>query len=484
MMSKRTFQAITDKFERLDQVQAALRTGGLESSQLIIAVDYTKSNEWTGKESFQGRCLHDLSSGGLNPYEHVMSIMARTLAAFDDDGLISAIGFGDTNTQDHSVFSFLPGNEPARGIEALQHRYRELTPQTKLSGPTSFAPAIYEAMKITAASGGQFHILILIADGQVTRPSDMPRGHLSRQEEATVKAIVAASNLPLSIVMVGVGDGPWDVMKEFDDQLPTRKWDNFQFVNFTSILSRYRHDPSKLEARFAVDALMEIPEQFKIIQKMGLLGRKVSLQTNVRCLEPPMLHPPPQPAGGAGPSPGYPLGPSPSFNHASSFNRAYPGVGAQASAPSSYPVPPPYPSWPTNPGGPPQGGLPPGASYGIAVTDPAQANTGMPYGSGFGGMAGAPAGPPQSRSPSTCVVTVNGEELRVDNLFICPITQDIMKDPVMAADGFTYDRESIAMWLQSHETSPMTNAKFDHKNLTPNHALRSSILEFLQQNKR
>ncbi|RLN08949.1 hypothetical protein C2845_PM11G30920 [Panicum miliaceum] len=68
--------------------------------------------------------------------------------------------------------------------------------------------------------------------------------------------------------------------------------------------------------------------------------------------------------------------------------------------------------------------------------------------------------------------------------FVCPISQEVMNDPHVAADGFTYEGEEIRGWLDSgHDTSPMTNLKLSHSVLTPNRALRSAILEWRQQQK-
>ncbi|CAI0474862.1 unnamed protein product [Linum tenue] len=72
------------------------------------------------------------------------------------------------------------------------------------------------------------------------------------------------------------------------------------------------------------------------------------------------------------------------------------------------------------------------------------------------------------------------EERPVPSFFLCPILQEIMHDPHIAADGFTYESEAIREWLRNgHETSPMTNLKLSHLNLTPNHALRLAIHEWL-----
>ncbi|MED6133653.1 hypothetical protein PIB30_030173 [Stylosanthes scabra] len=72
------------------------------------------------------------------------------------------------------------------------------------------------------------------------------------------------------------------------------------------------------------------------------------------------------------------------------------------------------------------------------------------------------------------------EERPVPSFFLCPILQEIMHDPQVAADGFTYERDAITEWLENgHDTSPMTNLKLSHLYLTPNHALRLAIQEWL-----
>ncbi|CAE8723518.1 unnamed protein product [Polarella glacialis] len=56
--------------------------------------------------------------------------------------------------------------------------------------------------------------------------------------------------------------------------------------------------------------------------------------------------------------------------------------------------------------------------------------------------------------------------------FMCPILHERMRVPVLAADGFTYERQAIEKWLSMHNTSPMTGALLAHRYLTENFALR------------
>ncbi|PKI62825.1 hypothetical protein CRG98_016776 [Punica granatum] len=202
---RKKYSFIADNFTSLDQVTAALREAGLESSNLIVGIDFTKSNEWTG--------------------------------------------------------------------------------------PTSYGPVVEAAVDIVERSGGQFHVLIIIADGQVTKSVNTRDGELSLQEERTIQSIVTASSYPLSIILVGVGDGPWDDMKKFDDKIPARDFHNFQFVNFTGIMSRSGTQSEK-EASFALAALMEIPFQYKAVMELCILGRVMGKAKRVNPRPPPLPHHP------------------------------------------------------------------------------------------------------------------------------------------------------------------------------------------------
>jgi hypothetical protein len=69
------------------------------------------------------------------------------------------------------------------------------------------------------------------------------------------------------------------------------------------------------------------------------------------------------------------------------------------------------------------------------------------------------------------------EEEALPNMPPCPITGFPMVEPVVAADGHTYERAAIARWLKTSDKSPMTGSVLVHKELVPNYGLMSSVEE-------
>jgi len=245
------FKAFAARFTALEDVTRALRKAGLESSNLVVAVDYTKSNVWQTRHGPAG--LHtlrpDWGPGRENPYQRAIRTIGATLAGFDDDGLIPVFGFGDTTTTDRAVFPFF-SDRPARGFQEVLARYAELTPKVVMSGPTSFAPAIDAAVHIVKTTG-QYHILLVLADGQVT------------SAKATADAVVRASGVALTILIVGVGDEiDEEAMRAMDEGLPARRFDNLHFVRLSDDMT---------DVEFAVEALMEVPDQYRAIRQLGFV---------------------------------------------------------------------------------------------------------------------------------------------------------------------------------------------------------------------
>lgn len=249
------YKIIGDHFDSYFDLEQALRNAGLESSQLIVGIDFTKSNTWQGEGCFTFNNLHTISEV-LNPYQQVLSIMCQSLGPFDDDQLIDAYGFGDRATGNKGVFPLQTINvdgtfheSPCVRLEGVLNSYSRIAPLVEMSGPTSFAPIIRKAISLVADRKA-YHILLIIADGCV---DDM---------DETIKSIVEASNFPLSIVCIGVGKGPWEKMLIMDNNIPQRKFDNFQFVNFNEVMHQCENAP----VDFAKNALMEIPLQYEYIK--------------------------------------------------------------------------------------------------------------------------------------------------------------------------------------------------------------------------
>ena len=95
------------------------------------------------------------------------------------------------------------------------------------------------------------------------------------------------------------------------------------------------------------------------------------------------------------------------------------------------------------------------------------------YAAGSGAAAGGGSG---AAGPSEASAAAE-----VPEDYICPITAEIMTDPVSTSDGFTYERAAITEWLRTKDTSPKTGATLESKALFPNHLVRSMIRAFAEK---
>ena len=154
--------------------------------------------------------------------------------------------------------------------------YRQTLPQIRLAGPTFFAPLLenfYGMVKQTAAQEMCYQILLILTDGVI---HDMPQ---------TKWQLVRLSQLPVSVIIIGVGDAEFDAMEELDGDGGLLKDDNgnacqrdiVQFVALNESLSK---------GDLAEQVLKEVPEQ--VCSYMEHVGFKpVSLEQNYQPYEKP-----------------------------------------------------------------------------------------------------------------------------------------------------------------------------------------------------
>src|SRR5437762_863375 len=67
-----------------DLYRVLYKLGLPEQKQLMVAIDFTESNKWTGEESF-GAHLHSLDKGKANPYQRTLTALGSSLYNLDSD---------------------------------------------------------------------------------------------------------------------------------------------------------------------------------------------------------------------------------------------------------------------------------------------------------------------------------------------------------------------------------------------------------------
>ena len=98
-------------------------------------------------------------------------------------------------------------------------------------------------------------------------------------------------------------------------------------------------------------------------------------------------------------------------------------------------------------------------------------NTDQPLTSSVVQEGGMSVGPRENASQAIDLMTLS-------EFWKCPLTHHVMRDPVVAADGYTYERCAAERWLSERLTSPTTGEPLSSKILTPNTTLRLQIAHF------
>lgn len=237
--------------------------GGLQLN-VTVAIDFTGSNG--NPKTPTSLHYHHPGRDSLNPYQSVILSVGSILSSYDVDQLYPCFGFGgNIGGQVSHCFALNgnPANPQCAGVQGIFAAYEQAIHAVPLYGPTHFAPVIRAvadtAWRSRSAPMLQYHILLLITDGEVNDLHD------------TTEAIVAASSQPLSIIIVGVGNADFSGMNFLDsDKQPLRApsgaaaaRDIVQFVAF-------RNYPASNPAALSAAVLEELPSQ--VVQFFRLMN--------------------------------------------------------------------------------------------------------------------------------------------------------------------------------------------------------------------
>nr|XP_046256062.1 copine-4 isoform X2 [Scatophagus argus] len=224
--------------------------------QFTVAIDFTASNG----DPRNSCSLHYIHPYQPNEYLKALVAVGEICQDYDSDKMFPAFGFGAQIPPDYKVshdfaVNFNEENPECAGIQGVVEAYQACLPKLKLYGPTNIAPIIQKvansaSQEVHTKEAMQYFILLILTDGVITDMAD------------TREAIVQASHLPMSVIIVGIGNADFSDMQMLDGDdgiLRSPKGepvlrDIVQFVPFRS----FKHASP---AALAKSVLAEVPNQ-------------------------------------------------------------------------------------------------------------------------------------------------------------------------------------------------------------------------------
>ncbi|KAI5629373.1 copine-4, partial [Silurus asotus] len=224
--------------------------------QFTVAIDFTASNG----DPRNSCSLHYIHPYQPNEYLKALVAVGEICQDYDSDKMFPAFGFGAQIPPDFKVshdfaVNFDEDNPECAGIQGVVEAYQNCLPKIQLYGPTNIAPII---QKVANSASEEMHtkeameyfILLILTDGVITDMAD------------TREAIVHASHLPMSVIIVGIGSADFSDMQMLDGDdgiLRSPKGepvlrDIVQFVPFRN----FKHASP---AALAKSVLAEVPNQ-------------------------------------------------------------------------------------------------------------------------------------------------------------------------------------------------------------------------------
>jgi len=231
--------------------------GGLQVN-FTVAIDFTGSN---GRPTDPNSLHYRDPTGRPNQYVTAIQSVGEIIQDYDSDKQFPCLGFGaripPNGEVSHEFFLTLDSSKPfCAGLEGILSAYYTSINNVQLYGPTNFSPVINHVAKFAQVyqkDPSNYFILLIITDGIIT------------DFEETKAALVNASSLPMSVIIVGVGNEDFSAMEVLDGdngQLQSHgvfaKRDIVQFVELRKFVQSGQRWNKELLAK---SVLAEIPSQ-------------------------------------------------------------------------------------------------------------------------------------------------------------------------------------------------------------------------------